>query len=132
MNSAILWNKALNHSSLLSWLIMNEQTMSNNKNDMTNNDDAIVTKIYYDDRWQELLWQKMMRTMYDRQEWLWRWWYLFKNKNNNNNCNDEQTKNLSKKIICDADVMKSLCASMIFLSSISQFSAIVDVYLTFF
>ena len=49
-------------------MIYNEQWMMSD--DMTNNDDAIATKIYYDNRWQELLWQKMMRMIYDRQEQL--------------------------------------------------------------
>ena len=51
------------------WMIYNRQWMtSNDENDMMNNDDAIVMKIYYNDRWQELLWQKTMRTIYDRQK----------------------------------------------------------------
>ena len=34
------------------WMIYNRQWMtSNDENDMMNNDDAIVMKIYYNDRW---------------------------------------------------------------------------------
>ena len=83
--------------------------MTDNENCYCENDE--------DDVWQTRTTSKMMKP--------------FKNENNNDNCDDEQMKSF-KKNVCNADVMKSLCASMTFSSSISQFSAIVDIYPTFF
>ena len=42
--------------------------MSDDENDMMNDNDVIMMKIYYNDRQWELLWRKIMKMMYDRQE----------------------------------------------------------------
>ena len=112
--------------------------MSNDKNDMMNNDDAIATKIYYDNRWQRLLWQKMMRMMYDWQEQLWEWWNLLKMKTIMITVMTNRWI-LSKKIVCDADAMKSLCVfwlillnDFFFLWMILKLLAIVDIYSALF
>ena len=83
--------------------------MSNDENDMTNDNDVITTKIYYNDRWQELLWWKTMRMMYDRQEWLQKQWNFLKTKMIMIIAMTNK-QYFSKKIVCNADAMKSLCA----------------------
>ena len=98
----------------------------------------------YDKQWwcdndEDILWWQTMRIALteDNENNVWqtrttlKTMKSFKNENDNDNCNDKQIKSF-KKIVCNADVIKSLCASMTFSSSISQFPAIVDIYLTFF
>ena len=88
----------------------------------------IIMRICYDKKWQE--WctideDDTMNEDFNNNE-------AFENEDNNNKCNDRWMNEIFQ-IKCNADVNKiSMCFLMIFSSSISQFSAIVDIYSAFF